>query len=134
MILLDTCALLWFLHDDPMLPERVAERIEESEKVYLSIASLWEVAIKKTIKKLDIPETVKELEKKCEEKQIMMIGIRNRKSLISFLQGDLIGGLYGSLQIASFLFVPHCSMIFWRNACFSADRWGRYSTSEASLA
>ena len=70
MILLDTCALLWFLHDDPMLPERVAERIEKSEKAYLSIASLWEVAIKKTIKKLDIPETVKELEKKCEEKQI----------------------------------------------------------------
>ena len=24
MILLDTCALLWFLHDDPMIPERVA--------------------------------------------------------------------------------------------------------------
>ena len=42
MILLDTCALLWFLHDDPMLPERVAERIEESENAYLSIASLWE--------------------------------------------------------------------------------------------
>lgn len=76
MILLDTCALLWFLHDDPMLPERVAERIEESEKVYLSIASLWEVAIKKTIKKLDIPETVKELEKKCEEKQIFILPIK----------------------------------------------------------
>lgn len=76
MILLDTCALLWFLHDDPMLPERVAKRIEESEKVYLSIASLWEVAIKKTIKKLDIPETVKELEKKCKEKQIFILPIK----------------------------------------------------------
>lgn len=76
MILLDTCALLWFLHDDPMLPERVAERIEKSEKAYLSIASLWEVAIKKTIKKLDIPETVKELEKKCEEKQIIILPIK----------------------------------------------------------
>ena len=76
MILLDTCALLWFLHDDPMLPERVAERIEKSEKAYLSIASLWEVAIKKTIKKLDIPETVKELEKKCAEKQIIIIPIK----------------------------------------------------------
>ena len=49
MIILDTCVLLWFLHDDPMLPERVAKRIEESEKAYLSIASLWEVAIKETI-------------------------------------------------------------------------------------
>lgn len=76
MILLDTCALLWFLHDDPMLPERMAKRIEESERAYLSIASLWEVAIKKTIKKLDIPETVKELEEKCEEKQIFILPIK----------------------------------------------------------
>lgn len=73
MILLDTCALLWLLHDDPLLLERVAKTIEESEKAYLSIASLWEVAVKKTIKKLDIPETVKELEKKCEEKQIFIL-------------------------------------------------------------
>ena len=65
-----------FRSDDPMLPERVAKRIEESEKAYLSIASLWEVAIKKTIKKLDIPETVKELEKKCEEKQIFILPIK----------------------------------------------------------
>ncbi len=50
MILLDTCTLLWFLHDDPMLPERVAKKIEESENAYLSIASLWEVAIKKPLK------------------------------------------------------------------------------------
>jgi len=76
MIILETCVLLWFLHDDPMLPERVAKRIEESERAYLSIASLWEVAIKKTIKKLDIPETVKELEKKCEEKRIFILPIK----------------------------------------------------------
>ena len=76
MFLLDTCALLWFLHDDPSLPERVAKKIEESENVYLSIASLWEVAIKKAIKKLDIPEMVKELEEKYGEKQIDILPIK----------------------------------------------------------
>lgn len=76
MILLDTCAFLWFLHDDPMLPERIAKRIEESEKAYLSIVSLWEIAIKKTIKKLDIPETVNELAEKCEEKLISILPIK----------------------------------------------------------
>ena len=30
----------------------------------------------KNIKKLDIPETVKELEKKCEEKQILILPIK----------------------------------------------------------
>ena len=34
MILLDTWALLWFLHDDPILPERVAEKIEKSKNAY----------------------------------------------------------------------------------------------------
>lgn len=76
MFLLDTCALLWFLHDDPMLPDEIANRIEESKNVYLSIASLWEIAIKKTIKKLEIPENVKELEMKCDEKNISILPIK----------------------------------------------------------
>lgn len=63
-MLLDTCVLLWFLYNDPALPDKLAEKIEKSRDVYLSIASLWEIAIKKTIHKLDIPETVQDLEAK----------------------------------------------------------------------
>lgn len=48
-MLLDTCVLLWFLYNDPVLPDKLAEKIEKSRDVYLSIASLWEIAIKKTI-------------------------------------------------------------------------------------
>lgn len=76
MILLDTCVLLWFLHDDPVLSDKMMIQIEESENAYLSIASLWEIAIKKAIKKLNIPESVKELEKKCDEKNIMILPIK----------------------------------------------------------
>ncbi len=76
MILLDTCVFLWFLHDDPNLSNEIANQIEENENVYISIVSLWEIAIKKTIKKLDIPETVKELEKKCDEKDITILPVK----------------------------------------------------------
>lgn len=40
MILLDTCVLLWFLHDAPALSDEMMVQIEESENAYLSIASL----------------------------------------------------------------------------------------------
>lgn len=76
MLLLDTCAFLWFLYDDEKLTDKIADCIEESENVYLSIASLWEIAIKKTIKKLDIPDTVMELERKCNEKSISILPIK----------------------------------------------------------
>ena len=76
MILLDTCVLLWFLHDDPILSDKIMVQIEESENAYLSIASLWEIAIKKAIKKLDIPESVKELEKICNDKDIVILPIK----------------------------------------------------------
>ena len=45
--LLDTHTLLWFLQDDPQLPEMVANEITNIENnCYVSIASLWEIAIK----------------------------------------------------------------------------------------
>ncbi|HET6254708.1 MAG TPA: type II toxin-antitoxin system VapC family toxin [Puia sp.] len=53
--LLDTHTLLWFLQDDPQLPETVANEITNIENsCYVSIASLWEVAIKINLGKLTI--------------------------------------------------------------------------------
>lgn len=47
MYLMDTCVFLWFLEDDASLSERAKNKIIESEYLYLSIVSLWEIAIKK---------------------------------------------------------------------------------------
>jgi PIN domain nuclease of toxin-antitoxin system len=53
--LLDTHTLLWFLQDDPQLPERVSNEITNIDnKCYVSIASLWEIAIKINLGKLSI--------------------------------------------------------------------------------
>ena len=53
--LLDTHTLLWFLDDDPQLPEKVKEEIINiNNNCFVSIASLWEIAIKVKIGKLTI--------------------------------------------------------------------------------
>ena len=46
-LLLDTCSLLWALFDDKKLPESVREMLKNIDNdVYVSSASLWEIAIK----------------------------------------------------------------------------------------
>lgn len=76
MYLLDTCAFLWFLDDSPRLSSRARDIIGKSNGLYLSIASLWEIAIKKTIKKLDIEETITDLENICIKYGIIILPIK----------------------------------------------------------
>jgi PIN domain nuclease of toxin-antitoxin system len=56
-MLLDTHALLWFLDDDVRLPAFTKQQIETTETVFVSIASLWEIAIKVNIGKLSLKTT-----------------------------------------------------------------------------
>jgi PIN domain nuclease of toxin-antitoxin system len=53
--LLDTHTLIWFLENDAQLSEFAANEIlKPSNKSYLSIASTWEIAIKKSLNKLEM--------------------------------------------------------------------------------
>lgn len=54
MILVDTHALLWFLSGDAALSTPARQAIEDNERVGVSIASLWEIAIKIGAGKLTI--------------------------------------------------------------------------------
>lgn len=55
--LLDTCVLLWFLRGDVELSERAATLIEApSTDAFVSAVSIWEIAVKASIGKLQIPE------------------------------------------------------------------------------
>ncbi len=61
-ILIDTHALLWFLADNPRLPVHIIKRIENDAKtVYVSIASLWEIAIKVSVGKLNLGEPLEKV-------------------------------------------------------------------------
>lgn len=54
-ILLDTHTFIWFLNGDDQLPVPVKKLIEDtSNNCFISIASIWEMAIKISSKKLDI--------------------------------------------------------------------------------
>lgn len=47
MYILDTCAFIWSVLDDPNLSDTVSDILAGSEPVYVSKATLWEIAIKK---------------------------------------------------------------------------------------
>ena len=56
-LLLDTHAFIWLTEDDANLPDTLKDRIEAADIVYVSIATLWEIAIKLNIGKLVIAST-----------------------------------------------------------------------------
>ena len=78
MYLLDTCAFLWALGDDPSLSVKAREVIDAGEGLFLSQTTLWEIAVKKTIKKLDLEESTQELVDICRESGITVLPIENR--------------------------------------------------------
>jgi PIN domain nuclease of toxin-antitoxin system len=54
VLLLDTHVLLWTLGAPERLPQDIVEQIESPETtVYFSAASIWEIAIKTTLGKVD---------------------------------------------------------------------------------
>jgi len=58
-LLVDTHWVLWWLNEDPRLAEPVVERVRAPEaEVFVSQASLWEMAIQVSIGRLhvDLPE------------------------------------------------------------------------------
>ena len=56
-VLLDTHAFLWFITADPKLSTQAAQVIRDGRNdVLLSLASVWEIAIKVSIGRLPIPQ------------------------------------------------------------------------------
>lgn len=55
-VLLDSHALLWWLDDDRRLSRRARQTIADAETViFVSVASVWEIAIKRALGKLNDP-------------------------------------------------------------------------------
>lgn len=76
MYLLDTHTLLWFLRDSPQLSKKALEIITTENKVYVSIASLWEIAIKKSTGKLEFEHSIEKIAELCHEKDILILQIQ----------------------------------------------------------
>lgn len=71
--LLDTHALLWFLFNNPNLSKNARDVITSKDKVYTSIVTVWEIAIKRSIKKLDIEYSSSGLKDLCEKENIEIL-------------------------------------------------------------
>lgn len=54
-LLLDTHTLIWFMNGDIQLPDKSVSLIKDlNTKCYVSIATIWEIAIKISLGKLDL--------------------------------------------------------------------------------
>lgn len=79
MYLLDTNAIIILLYgevsDGKLSPESI-EKMKTADKLYLSVASLWEMAIKIKLGKLQIKRTIEEIESACTANGIEVIPIK----------------------------------------------------------
>lgn len=60
--LLDTPILLWWLSNDKKLSTKIKNLIiEPKNHILVSTATIWEIVIKKSLKKLEAPDNLKEI-------------------------------------------------------------------------
>lgn len=81
MYLLDTSALIILLFGevaDGKLTESSLDVMRSSDRLFLSMASLWEMAIKIKLGKLEIRKTILEVEEACIKNGIEIIPIRTK--------------------------------------------------------
>jgi PIN domain nuclease of toxin-antitoxin system len=74
--LLDTHTLIWFLNGDKKLSKTALSLIEDTDnKKFVSIGSLWEIAIKIGLKKLEFNGTISEIIDLVEQNDFEIIPI-----------------------------------------------------------
>ena len=84
-LLIDTHAFLWFIAGDKQLPERIVAIIDNPKnKCYVSIASVWEIAIKLSLDKLEIKGGLQTIEDFLENNdfEILPIDFSHTKMLL----------------------------------------------------
>ncbi|MEY8334931.1 type II toxin-antitoxin system VapC family toxin [Lachnospiraceae bacterium 47-T17] len=82
-VLIDTHIALWALMDDPKMPKE-AEKIlmDENNDIYYSTVSVWEVAIKHSIRPDAMIVDGRLFEKGCEDNGYKVLPIFNRHTFV----------------------------------------------------
>lgn len=87
-LLLDTHAFLWFIAGDKHLPEMIVDKIiDPTNKCYVSIASIWEIAIKLSLEKLEINGGFNTIEDFLENNdiEILSVNVYHTRKLLKLL-------------------------------------------------
>jgi len=73
--LLDTHTFIWLSENDSNLSNNLREMIDIADRVYLSIASLWEIAIKLNLSKLSLQRSYETIGTQLESSDILLLPI-----------------------------------------------------------
>ena len=82
-LLLDTHIFLWWRGEPSRLTSTVRSRIATADLVFVSVASAWEAAIKRSLGRLDLPDTM--------EAGVLASGFE--KLLVTFSHAERAGAL-----------------------------------------
>ncbi len=84
-VLLDTHILLWYVMGDARLKDKVRTIVESKSNLYLSIVSLWEIAIKVNIGNLQLNCTFDDLLARVNyiQAEILPISIEDTKTYLT---------------------------------------------------
>lgn len=74
--LLDTQAVIWALENNSQLPKSIRETIDDPDnRITITIVSLWEIAIKRSINKLELNYDLEDIQDQITNKQITILPI-----------------------------------------------------------
>ncbi len=80
--LLDTHSLIWFFEGSPKLPDGIRAIIADPENdIFLSVASLWEMAIKINLGKLTLAQPLEKVIDRLSEESIFLLDITPKQVL-----------------------------------------------------
>lgn len=81
--LLDTHTLLWFIEGSNLLSQKAKQEIEnENAFNFVSIASLWEIAIKVSLGKIELKTSFNQIDNKLAENGFEIIPVTFEDTLI----------------------------------------------------
>ena len=108
--LLDTCAILRYAQGSDELPTSI-RNLMEREICYYSIASLWEVAIKQKLGKLDLNFSVVELAECCSDAGFIQLKMTpeqiERTKSLDFIHSQPLKRSLCERKIRTFAFFVH---------------------------
>ena len=122
-LLLDTHALLWWRDASPRLSRTARAAIADGEnQIVISVASLWEVVIKRALGKLRFPDDLEQVVRE-EEFEVLPISFRHLQVLdgLPMLHRDPFDRMLVAQSLAEAIpivtrdrvFSPYRTMIFW---------------------
>jgi PIN domain nuclease of toxin-antitoxin system len=74
-LLLDTHTFIWLSEDDQNLPATLQTTIENTDRVFVSIVSFWEISIKLNIGKISLKDDFNSIETRFLETKFILLPI-----------------------------------------------------------